>query len=62
MIELREISSNEEEIVPLEEATPISTPAGKRRPSMRKLLVHQMSSLELPVDPKSGMVKLHYWY
>ena len=39
-------------------ATPLSSP---RRRSMRKILVHQMSSLELPVD-KSGLVKLHYWY
>lgn len=39
-------------------ATPLSSPRSR---SMRKILVHQMSSLELPVD-KSGLVKLHYWY
>ena len=40
-----------------------STPVSHRRSTMRKkmMLVHQMSSLELPVD-KCGLVKLHYWY
>jgi hypothetical protein len=41
--------------------SPSATPLSPRRRSMRKILVHQMSSLELPVD-KSGLVKLHYWY
>lgn len=64
MIEMREIGdvvdNTEETPLRVENSSPLSTPLAKRK-SMRKLLVHQMSSLELPVD-KSGLVKLHYWY
>lgn len=62
-IEMHEMSGpvdNEETPLRVENTTPLSTPLANRK-SMRKLLVHRMSSLELPVD-KSGLVKLHYWY
>lgn len=64
VIEMHEISGHvdSEETLPLrvENSSPMSTPLSHRK-SMRKILVHRMSSLELPVD-KSGLVKLHYWY
>ncbi|XP_057379735.1 carcinine transporter-like [Daphnia carinata] len=62
-IEMHEIAGqvdNEETPLRVENTTPLSTPLAHRK-SMRKILVHRMSSLELPVD-KSGLVKLHYWY
>jgi hypothetical protein len=62
-IEMREMLGpvdNEETPLRVENTTPLSTPLANRK-SMRRILVHQMSSLELPVD-KSGLVKLHYWY
>lgn len=61
---MRELTEHavDDEDTPLrvDSSTPTSTPLGNRK-SMRKILIHQMSSLELPVD-KSGLVKLHYWY
>lgn len=62
-IEMHELAGhvdNEETPLRVENTTPLSTPLANRK-SMRKILVHRMSSLELPVD-KSGLVKLHYWY
>lgn len=61
---MQEIPATDEEIAPLDVGDGPQTPThwNDRRKTMRKILVHQMSSLELPVDPKSGLVKLHYWY
>lgn len=62
MSELHHPAEMSDEVTPLQSqpASGTSTPLGARR-HVKKILVHQMSSLELPVD-RSGMVKLHYWY
>jgi len=50
----------EDEITPLQDASRSTTTNNRR--SMKKLLVRQMSSVELPVDSKTGNVKLLYVY
>ena len=57
MHELQEIA---DENTPLDTtSTSTSTPVLKAK--NRPILVHQMSSLEMPVDQSTGMVKLHFW-
>lgn len=48
-----------DEQMPLQEGTP-STAHLRRK--VRPLLVHQMSSMELPADATTGTIRLHYWF